>query len=280
MLECEQQGHSTESIKAMRAIVAADGQLLRCELAMNMDAFLPFVNATFVLEGDGILCFAVTDKLEELDLHVAAARAGGYGVPNTVAVAQDIVRTHQGHLLQPAQDQAVAALVAEQLLKVEPSFKFYDDRKVTLKEQFDIFEACRVFDPTRAGYLQGLSANDVAAKLSLFPFFSAAEVQLLVNHWPGYLVYVNGHPPVLGDQGEVPYEAWWTAAGRAGHLVWFEAAQKVMILTPSSAAAERVFSMLKALIGDNQQANALEDYQQTSIMLHYNQLQRYKEMRG
>ena len=51
MLECEQQGHSTESIKAMRAIVAADGQLLRCELAMNMDAFLPFVNATFVLEG-------------------------------------------------------------------------------------------------------------------------------------------------------------------------------------------------------------------------------------
>ena len=116
-------------------------------------------------------------------------------------------------------------------------------RWVTLKEQFDTFEACRVFDPARAGYLQGLSANDVSAKLSLVPFFSAAGVQLLVDHWPAYLVYVNGHPPVLNVQGKVPYEAWWTLAGAAGHIAWFEAAQKVMILTPSSATAERVFSI-------------------------------------
>ena len=280
MLECEQKDYAPESIKAMRDVVAADGHLLRCELAINMDALLPFVNATFFLEGDGVLCFAVTDKLEELDLHVTAVRAGRHGVPNTLAVARDIVRTQRGHLLQAAQDQDVAALVAEQLAKVEPSFVFYEARKVTLKEQFDVFEACRVFDPTRVGYLQGLPANDVSVKLSLFPFFSAAEVQLLVNTWPAYLVYVNGHPPVLNGQGEVPYEAWWTLAGAAGHAAWFEAAKKVMILTPSSAAAERVFSMLKALIGDNQQASALEDYQQTSIMLHYNQLQRYKAMRG
>jgi hypothetical protein len=66
--------------------------------------------------------------------------------------------------------------------------------------------------------------------------------------------------------------------GAADQAVWFEAAQKVKRLQPSSAAAERVFSMLKALIGEQRMASALEDYQQTSIMLHYNQLQRYAAM--
>jgi hypothetical protein len=74
------------------------------------------------------------------------------------------------------------------------------------------------------------------------------------------------------------YEDWWVTAGAAGLGVWYAAAQKVMILPPSSAAAERVFSMLKSLIGDQQMALTLEDYQETSIMLHYNQLQRYKEV--
>jgi hypothetical protein len=80
----------------------------------------------------------------------------------------------------------------------------------------------------------------------------------------------------LDGDGNVPYEKWWVAAGAAGHAAWFEGATKVMILQPSSAAAERVFSMLKALIGELQMANTLTDYQQTSIMLHYNQLQRFK----
>jgi hypothetical protein len=46
---------------------------------------------------------------------------------------------------------------------------------------------------------------------------------------------------------------------------------KVMILR------ERFqLSMLKALVGDLQMASAREDYQETSIMLHYNQ--RYAAM--
>lgn len=47
-----------------------------------------------------------------------------------------------------------------------------------------------------------------------------------------------------------------------------------MILQPSSAACERVFSMLKAIMGEQQQARAKEDYQETAIMMRYNQLQR------
>lgn len=50
---------------------------------------------------------------------------------------------------------------------------------------------------------------------------------------------------------------------------WSEAARIVFSFTPNSAAAERVFSLLNSMFGD-QQDNALMDYVQTAVMLKYN----------
>jgi len=50
---------------------------------------------------------------------------------------------------------------------------------------------------------------------------------------------------------------------------WSSAARKVLLLQPSSAASERVFSLLKASFSD-QQESSLEDYIETSVMLQYN----------
>ena len=55
---------------------------------------------------------------------------------------------------------------------------------------------------------------------------------------------------------------------------WYDCATRVIICQPSSAAAECVFSMLKALFGDQQMANARQDYQEAAIMTRYNKLQR------
>jgi hypothetical protein len=91
MRECEAMGHVPESMSKMRAIVRDDGNLLQLELAMNMDAFEPFVQYTFKLEGDGVLVFAVTDCVEHIDKHVQTVRSGMAGAPRTRAVAQKIV---------------------------------------------------------------------------------------------------------------------------------------------------------------------------------------------
>lgn len=53
---------------------------------------------------------------------------------------------------------------------------------------------------------------------------------------------------------------------------WVEAARVVFAFTPNSAAAERVFSLLKNMFGDRQE-NALMDYIQTALMLKYNSRQ-------
>ena len=50
---------------------------------------------------------------------------------------------------------------------------------------------------------------------------------------------------------------------------WSSAAQMIALVKPSSAAVERVFSILKASFGP-QQDNALQDYIESSLMLQYN----------
>jgi len=50
---------------------------------------------------------------------------------------------------------------------------------------------------------------------------------------------------------------------------WSKAAKLVMLIQPSSAVVERVFSMLTSSFNP-EQSSALEDYQEASIMLQFN----------
>ena len=61
---------------------------------------------------------------------------------------------------------------------------------------------------------------------------------------------------------------WWKVHG-SKFPAWAEAARIVFAFTPKSDAAERVFSMFKAMFGD-QATTALADYIQTAIMLRSN----------
>ena len=53
------------------------------------------------------------------------------------------------------------------------------------------------------------------------------------------------------------------------NFLYGQQAARVLLLQPSSAAAERVFSLLANSFSE-QQTRALEDYVQTSVMLQYN----------
>lgn len=62
--------------------------------------------------------------------------------------------------------------------------------------------------------------------------------------------------------------AWWINHGSSTGA-WREAAEIVFSMTPNSASAERVFSLLMCMFGDKQD-NCLADLVQSSIMLRYN----------
>ncbi len=63
---------------------------------------------------------------------------------------------------------------------------------------------------------------------------------------------------------------WWKVhCSKFPAACWAEAARIVFAFTPTSAAAERVFSMLKAMFGD-QSTTAFADYIKTAIMFRSN----------
>ena len=124
--------------------------------------------------------------------------------------------------------------------------------------------------PPHAIYRHPPDAVDIL--LQDIPLVDAVTRAQLLLELAAYRAIAIGDPALTGASD---VEAWWASKdGDVTIKTWYETATKVMLLQPSSAAAERVFSMLKALMGDQQASKALQDYQQAALMIHYNQLQR------
>ena len=93
--------------------------------------------------------------------------------------------------------------------------------------------------------------------------------------------FLNSQPTIDGLKSEIPTYmaasedisaeidpiAWWKS--HAMELPkWANAFRLVLLVQPSSAAAERVFSILQRFTA--QQQSSLEDYLELSVMLQYN----------
>ena len=118
---------------------------------------------------------------------------------------------------------------------VRPGLQYFVDKFTQeLGGTVAAFKAACLFLPAKVVELN----PDAAAvdSLQAFPFFDASVIAALKSELPSYLA---------------------------------KAADSVILVQPSSAAAERIFSLLKASFGPQQEAT-LNDYIQTSLMLQYN----------
>lgn len=62
---------------------------------------------------------------------------------------------------------------------------------------------------------------------------------------------------------------WWKRHDEQDLPYWSSALKDILLVKPSSAAFERVFSLLQHSF-NNQQYSSLEDYIEVSLMLQYN----------
>ena len=210
---------------------------LQIELAATIDFGEPFVKATYSLEGDGPLalkCFEIVDTVSA-GIQVAYA-------PNVEAIARVV-------------SQGVPA-VKQQLIDcakrcVQPGFDYFHHQLgSSLKGPLQAFKAARLFSPHKLHIMQpDATAVD---SLSAFPFLVDATSGLKAE-LPTYLA--KAADVRKANATELP--------------CWSAAARKVLLVQPSSAASERVFSLLKASFGD-QQDSTLQDYIEASLMLQYN----------
>ena len=131
-----------------------------------------------------------------------------------------------------------------------------------LSESVSAFKAAQLFLPWKVTETLPNAAS--VYELKAFPFLDDPTILTnLKSKLSVYLATAAGVTPSTVTDAVL----WWqNHSNELPH--WLNCLKKVLLVQPSSASAERVFSLLKASFGP-QQDNSLQDYVQSSLMLQY-----------
>ena len=226
---------------------------LQTELAAIVDAGETFVKATYNLEGDGpvvlrcyeILCYEILNTL------TASIQVGHY--PNVQAIAR---------ILSGGSPVTFQQWVEYANSCIKPGLQYFLNKlSEELSGSVAAFKAARLFLPQKVVELKpNVAAVD---SLQAFPFLKKASI--LVNLKPELPSYLAKAADI---DAPIDLLDWWKPHS-ADLPHWSTAAADILLVEPSLAAAEHVFSLLKAYFGSQQDAS-LNDYIQTSLMLQCN----------
>ena len=150
-----------------------------------------------------------------------------------------------------------------------PAFQYFLNtlaNDLVVSRTMKMIRAAQLFSP-RAVEVSRPTAADVE-RIGDVPFFNTNDViQSLKDELPTYLAKAAAINDAFDDVFSDSIK-WWADLS-LDLSSWSSAVQKVVLGQPSSAAAERVFSLLVTMFGD-QQHDALEDYAEADRMLRVN----------
>ena len=212
-----------------------------------MDFSEKFVKAMYNLEDDGSLAFKCFEVVSALTITVDLAH-----FPNLSAICLQLSQSNS---------TAMQQLIDYGKSCVQPAIQYYKQRlDDSMKVPLQAFKAARIFVPSKVQEMQ-ITVSDVD-ELAVFPFIDTTVLQQLKTELPQYVAACASVTPshdVLmfwhNHSSTLPY--------------WSTTAAKVTLMQPSSAAAERAFSILKASFSDTQ-TGCLQDLVGSSCMLQYN----------
>ena len=219
------------------------------ETAAVVDAGSEFVKTTYTLEGDGPLVLICYEKIQ-----AAFESINVHHYPNVDAVISQVTVGAPTHIIDQWKTYARKC--------VQPAPDFFTNRfGTTLKSQLDPFKAARLFVPHKA--VQIRPDAPLVDSLKSFPFLnSETTIASLKSELPTYLAHASD------VSSDIDPLVWWQQQSR-DLPVWADSFRKTILIQPSSAAAERVFSLLNNSFGSSEDL-ALQDYIEASPMLQYN----------
>ena len=251
---------------------------LQIELAVVIDFGHPFVQATYNLEGDeDEVISTLTTAVSLTNPHYPNLQAVPWqmsGVdphyPNLQAVPWQMsgVDPHYPNLQAvPWQMSGVDTNVQQQMIQYEkecaqPAMEYFKAcLSGPLKIALSAFKAARLFVPDKLTEMKP-DSSDIDS-LTAFPFLSNQEtLSALKTELSQYLAQADG---ISSDNSPLEFRK-----RRASSLPnWASAAVKVLVVQPSSAALEQIFSLLNNSFSDEQE-RSLQDYIETSLMLQNN----------
>lgn len=242
------------SREKLSQILADNAVQLRVEMAAFME-LEQFVKTTYTLEGDGTLIFIAYEKLLMLKAFIQVQH-----FPTLTMTVQELF---------PAN-----AIVQQQWYQyglrecLTPAFEYYAQtlaNDVTVSRSIEVFQAAQLFCP-KVVTISRPNAAEVE-KIRAVPFLGTNNIiQALQVELAAYLVKADQIPHDFDTLSDT--WPWWRMVARELPS-WSSAVQKLVLVQSSSAAAERVFSLLTTMFGD-QQHEALEDYVEAALMLRVN----------
>jgi hypothetical protein len=237
--------------------------LLLMELTAVLDCGSKLYSATYFLEGDGFLSIKAYDAVQDVRNFLNDFRnpdATKYPLLNEAAG-----RSAAGNPARRAQ------LLDHGFRCVQPCIDYFNEhffpapgaaakKFLDLTRPLAVFKALRLFDPVRVSAL--VNPLDDAKTVP----FLAPDIPAMTAEMPLYL------QKVVGIDHAVDVCEFWAA--NAQELPYLSRCAFLSgLLQPSSAAAERVFSLLENLYNDQQTA-CLADHYEAALMTRYNSLQR------
>ena len=212
--------------------------LLQMELATVVDVGECFVSRTYKLEGDGLLAITCFEEIVRVRTSLTV---GHY--PNMTAISNRLA--------------AGNPIVAQQWMKygmdcVQPGIDYFHSKFGNdCSPPLNAFKAARLASPLKVNDLKPVAAD--IDSLKCIPVLNKSEtIENLKKELPTYLAKTNGISTDVDaldwfrrNEGELPY--------------WSAAFKLLALIQPSSAAAERIFSLLNASFSSCQ-TNSLEDY--------------------
>ena len=216
---------------------------LRIELAVVIDAGEFFVKGTYNLEGDGPLALTTYEELRKIYNFISLPH-----YPNLMACARNLASGD--------------ATVEQQLIIyakscVEPGFQYFKEKfDGELRPVVSFFKGARLLSPEKMKDTL-VDASTVDEFASAFPSLST-QTALKQSCLAIKLLLMISILQLMHRTG-----------GKDMGWSYLIGAQIVLLVQPSSAAAERVFSLLQNSF-TQRQSSSLEDYIETSIMLQYN----------
>ena len=224
---------------------------LMVEMAVVVDSGREFVRATYNLEGDGPLVLKCYEQLEVVTQSIRVKH-----FPNTDAVINRLFSGRPAHVIQQWRVYAESC--------VQPGFDYFNNRfSGVLSSTVAAFKAARLFLPQK---VRGLKPDASAVdSLRYFPFLdSETLLESMKLELPTYLAAATD----VDSDSDFDVLLWWKQ--HSSEIPnWASALCQVILIQPSSAAAERAFSLLNSSFAAGQEC-ALADYVEVSLMLQFN----------
>jgi hAT family C-terminal dimerisation region len=294
---CQHDGITDVVKKSARKLQSKIATLV-VQLAACTDVFRMFVNATFLLEGDGFVGFECIDILERLACHVCALEIGPSA--NLEDEERDAIYRYVDTMPQFkfALERATSGVRAgstlairkraavDVLRKLFPAFQKSkeifpadgQDGPHGFGNAVPVWKALGLFSPLRVARLVQVDENPLRAEaameiLSAIPTLTGNNADFNLdaqfNAYADAAVQWSAAEHAAGEAHPDIAKFWKSHATTAAFPAWVVAERIAISITVSSAAAERVFSVLKHIL-TNDKYRALRDYIEAGCSNAYN----------